>query len=156
MPLKVSHCVKSVRIWSFSGTYSPAFGLNKKRCFLSLCIQSECGKIRTRKTPNTDTFHAVSVFSVFVKLLVSDLRFLYQYTFSRMLTMEFSQIFRVDLVSVFQPLGTCTIRYMLHSYDIRHYMQDFRTLIQVISWTRCRIPQKNKILTTSPCVFKDE
>ena len=22
-------------------------------------IQSECGKIRTRKTPNTDTFHAV-------------------------------------------------------------------------------------------------
>ena len=24
-----------------------------------LLIQSECGKIRTRKTPNTDTFHAV-------------------------------------------------------------------------------------------------
>ena len=22
-------------------------------------IQSECGKIRTKKTPNTDTFHAV-------------------------------------------------------------------------------------------------
>ena len=26
----------------------------------SLCIQSECGKIRDRKTPNTDTFHAVN------------------------------------------------------------------------------------------------
>ena len=26
---------------------------------LSLLIQSKCGKIRTRKTPNTDTFHAV-------------------------------------------------------------------------------------------------
>ena len=24
----------------------------------SLCIQSECGKLRSRKTPNTDTFHA--------------------------------------------------------------------------------------------------
>ena len=33
------HCVKSVHIWSFSGLY--------------------LGKIRTRKTPNTDTFHAV-------------------------------------------------------------------------------------------------
>ena len=26
---------------------------------LSLCIQSECGKMWTRITPNTDTFHAV-------------------------------------------------------------------------------------------------
>ena len=26
---------------------------------VSLCIQSECVKIRTRKTPNTDTFHVV-------------------------------------------------------------------------------------------------
>ena len=25
---------------------------------MSLCIQSKCGKIRTRKTPNTDTFYA--------------------------------------------------------------------------------------------------
>ena len=46
------HCVKSVRIRSFSGPYFPAFGLHSR-------IQSECGKIRTRKTTNTDTFHAV-------------------------------------------------------------------------------------------------
>ena len=26
-------------------------------------IQSKCGKIRTRKTPNTDTFHAVFFYS---------------------------------------------------------------------------------------------
>ena len=26
---------------------------------LSLCIQSKCGKIQTRITPNTDTFYAV-------------------------------------------------------------------------------------------------
>ena len=35
------HCVKTVR----------------SRSFL-VHIQSECGKIRTRKTPNSDTFHA--------------------------------------------------------------------------------------------------
>ena len=44
---------KSVRIRSFSGPYFPAFG--------SLLIQSKCRKIRTRKTPNRDTFHAVDL-----------------------------------------------------------------------------------------------
>ena len=29
---------------------------------VSLHIQSECGKTRTRKTPNIDTFHAVTMF----------------------------------------------------------------------------------------------
>ena len=43
----------------FYGPYFPAFGLNTERCFVSLPIQSECGKIRTRKTPYLDTFHAV-------------------------------------------------------------------------------------------------
>ena len=36
------HCVKTVRIRSFL-----------------VHIQSECGKIRTRKTPNSATFHAM-------------------------------------------------------------------------------------------------
>ena len=36
------HCVKSVRIRSFLA-----------------CVQFEWGKIRTRKSPNTDPFHAV-------------------------------------------------------------------------------------------------
>ena len=31
-----------------------------RHCLKILRIQSKCGKIRTRKTPNTDTFHAVS------------------------------------------------------------------------------------------------
>ena len=55
------HCAKSVRIWIYSGPDFPAFGLNTKRYFLSLHIQSKCGKIRTRITPNTDTFHAVNL-----------------------------------------------------------------------------------------------
>ena len=53
------YCVKTVRIWSFFGLYFPAFGLNTERYGVSLLIHSKCGKIRTRKTPNTDAFHAV-------------------------------------------------------------------------------------------------
>ena len=43
----------------FSAPYFPAFGLNTERCSVSLRIQSERGKIRTRITLNMDTFHAV-------------------------------------------------------------------------------------------------
>ena len=43
------HCVKSVRIWSFSGPYFPAFGLNTERYGVSFGIQSRSGKIQTRK-----------------------------------------------------------------------------------------------------------
>ena len=54
------HCVESVSIRRFSGMYFPAFRLNTEREGVSLIrIQSECGKIRTRKTPNTDAFHVV-------------------------------------------------------------------------------------------------
>ena len=57
----IIHYVKGVRIQSYSGPYFPAFGLNTERYSVSLCIQSECGKIRTRITPNSDTFYAVTV-----------------------------------------------------------------------------------------------
>ena len=53
------HRVKSVRIWSFSGPYFPAFGLKTERYGVSLRIQPECEKMRTIKTPNKDIFHAV-------------------------------------------------------------------------------------------------
>ena len=46
-----SHCVKRVRIRSYSVPYFPAFGLR---------LQSKYRKIRTRITPNTDTFYPVS------------------------------------------------------------------------------------------------
>ena len=58
---KRNHCVKSDRIWKFSGPYFPAFGLNTEGYFISPRIQSERGKIQTRKTPNTDTFYAVKM-----------------------------------------------------------------------------------------------
>ena len=51
-----SHCVKSVRIRSYSGPHFHAFGLNMERYGVSLRIQYECGKMRTRITPNKVTF----------------------------------------------------------------------------------------------------
>ena len=59
----------------FSGPYSPVFGLNSVSYSVSLLIQSECRKIRTRKTPNKDTFHAVKGMSLFVTLSIFFLRF---------------------------------------------------------------------------------
>ena len=56
------HCLKSARIWSYSGPNFPAFGLNTD---VSLRIQPECRKMRTRIAPNMDTFHAVLLFAVF-------------------------------------------------------------------------------------------
>ena len=53
--------MKSACIRSCSGPHFPAFGLNTERCGVSVCIQSEFVKIRTRITPNTDTFHKVYV-----------------------------------------------------------------------------------------------
>ena len=50
---------RSVGIWSYSGAYFLTFGLNPERYSVSLRIQAECGKMRTRITPNMDTFHAV-------------------------------------------------------------------------------------------------
>ena len=58
---RIINCMKSVRIWSFSGPYFPAFGMNTEKYGVSLSIQSKCGKVRTRKPQNTDTFHTVLI-----------------------------------------------------------------------------------------------
>ena len=52
--------MKSVLIRSFPGPHFPAFGMNTKRYSVPLRIQSKCEKMRTRITPNTDTFYGVS------------------------------------------------------------------------------------------------
>ena len=57
--LTMEHYVKSVRIRSFSGPYFPAFGLNTDFYSVNLRIKSECEKMRSRKSPNTDTFQSV-------------------------------------------------------------------------------------------------
>ena len=45
---------------SFSGLYFPKLGLNTERYGVYLRIQFKCWKIWTRKTPNTENFHAIS------------------------------------------------------------------------------------------------
>ena len=51
--------MKSVLIRSYSGPHFPAFGLNAEKYGVCLRIQSECGKKRTKITPNTDDFYGV-------------------------------------------------------------------------------------------------
>ena len=60
------HYVKILRIRSFSGSYFPAFGLSTERYGAAVRIQSERRKIRARKTPNTNTFHAVDINAICV------------------------------------------------------------------------------------------
>ena len=55
-------CVKSVCIRGYFGPHFPIFELNTERYGVSLRIQSECGKMRTRIIWNTDTYYTV-VFS---------------------------------------------------------------------------------------------
>ena len=50
-----THCVKSVRIRSYSDPHFSAFRLNTMGYGVT---QSKCGKMRTRITPNTDTFRS--------------------------------------------------------------------------------------------------
>ena len=64
---KIKHCLKSVQIRSFSGPYFPAFGPNTKRYGVSPRIQSEYGKIRTRKNSVFGQFsHSERDFTDFV------------------------------------------------------------------------------------------
>ena len=51
--------LKCVGIWNFSGPYF--LGLSREKYFATFRVQSKCEKIRIRKTPHIDTFHAVCV-----------------------------------------------------------------------------------------------
>ena len=48
--------LENVRIWSYSRPHFSAFGLNMETYGVILRIDFKCGKMWTRKTPNTDTF----------------------------------------------------------------------------------------------------
>ena len=72
--IKLCHYLKSVRIRSFSGPYFPAFGLDTDRYSVSLHNQSDSGKIRTRKTPNIDTFYAMRLIALIKSLSLLPIR----------------------------------------------------------------------------------
>ena len=54
--------MKSVRFRSYSGPHFPTLELNIDSYSVSLRIRSECGKMPTRITPNTQKFYAVGFF----------------------------------------------------------------------------------------------
>ena len=56
---------------SYSGPHFPTFGLNTERYGVYLRVQSECGKIRTRIAPNTNTFYAVFVLYILSAIVES-------------------------------------------------------------------------------------
>ena len=51
-------CPYSVLFWFAFFSHFPAFGLNTER-YYSVRMRENAGKMRTRITPNTDTFYAV-------------------------------------------------------------------------------------------------
>ena len=55
-----THWIENLCIRSLSGLYFPQLGLNMNIYYPR--IQAECGKIRTRKTANWDTFYTVHCF----------------------------------------------------------------------------------------------
>ena len=59
MECDIYYCMKSVHVWIYCGPYFRAVGRNMERYGVSLRIYSECGKIRARITPNTNTFNTV-------------------------------------------------------------------------------------------------
>ena len=58
------HCVKSIRIQSLLGPYLPVFRLNTEIYSVDLLIQSECEKIQTGKTRNTEALFLRSALGV--------------------------------------------------------------------------------------------
>ena len=51
-----THCVKNVRIWSFSGSYFPTFWLDTERYGVSLRIQSEWRENTDQKNSEYEHF----------------------------------------------------------------------------------------------------
>ena len=57
--MKVSNILREKCSYpEISGPYFLVFGQNKERYSVSLRVHPECGKIRTRKVPNTDTLRS--------------------------------------------------------------------------------------------------
>ena len=63
-------CVKSVRILGYVGPHFPAFGLNMERYGVSLCIQSECKKMRTGHFSRILCIHKTYVHMIYIYIYI--------------------------------------------------------------------------------------
>ena len=110
------HCVKSVCIWGYFGLHSPAFGVNSERHGVSLRIQSECGKIQIRITPDTDTFHAVyiCIYKLYVHMIyIYVYVYIYIYVYVYAYVYIYIYIYRHTFSSCL--LQHCNIYYLCHN-----------------------------------------
>ena len=61
----MNHCVKIVRIWSYSGPHFSRIFPHSAECWYFSVFSPNAGKLRTRITPNTDTlrseYHHISL-----------------------------------------------------------------------------------------------
>ena len=91
---------KNLRIGRFYGPFFPAFGLSTERYGVSVRIQSECRKIRGRKTPNTDTFDTAEIKTFLINVLIYFNAFYYSGAITSDLEMERSEAYS-------KPCQTC-------------------------------------------------
>ena len=54
-------CPNSEFFWPLFSGIRTEYGEIPEKYFVSLGIMSKCGKMRTRKAPNMDTFHAMLI-----------------------------------------------------------------------------------------------
>ena len=114
------HCVKSGRTRNFSGPSFSSFGLNTKIYRVNLCSQSECVKMRTRKTPNMDTFHAV-----WSHLLKKFLIEVFTSLFSVLLVFEKNtgkkaNIIMTNILEVLLQFGCCCLQVFYEKYVLEN------------------------------------
>ena len=100
------HCLKIV-CRSYSGPHFPAFRVNTGKYRVSFRIQSECGKMQTRITPNNYTFYAVLNTEICWEFYI--LRFVFRNECGKIRTRKaiLLDIFQALVVTVFKVIQ-CT------------------------------------------------
>ena len=118
-------CVKNVRIRSYSGPHFLTFGLNTERDGVSLHIQSECWKISTIITPNTDTSYAVRI-GHFEKV-ASASRHWYQYHIQKLFFAQYMSHLKLFLhIFVTDDIFGKVLAYMLETVCCCHVTYAFQ------------------------------
>ena len=110
------YCMKSVPTRRFSGLHFPAFRLNTDIYSVSLRIQSEYAKIRTRKTPNANNFHVTYV-TIFILIRVKKnwkwnrVSYLWKFAY-------FWHYYNAWIFTIMNCIDMCTIKSSHYSYIV--------------------------------------
>ena len=117
-----------------------AFGLNTKRYSVSLRIQSECRKIRTRKNPNKDTFDVVNPSTVLHEFLSTVLHICLRSKFDfRKLSTYLNGSFLIGIfywskINTFSLPATLLKKRLCHNCKWRDQKKNFQVILFRICW----------------------